>query len=74
MATIRIERYGAGWRLLGASVAVESDDLEWIAYDALLHSELHGLKIELGEGVPADAIERARARKAQLDDFRKSKR
>lgn len=74
MTTIKLLRSDGVWKVVGKTLLSQSLDLEWAAFDALLLAELHGASIELGEGVPEDALERALERIKQLDAFRGSRR
>lgn len=73
MSKIKLLRDNGLWKVVGDSLLSESNDLEWAALDALLLAELHGTTVELGEGVPADALERGRARREALEVFRRSR-
>jgi hypothetical protein len=73
MSTIKLLRDSDFWKVVGDGLQSESSDLEWAALDALVLAELHGTTVELGEGVPADALELGRARLEALEAFRRSR-
>ncbi len=70
---IKVLREGGLWKVVGEGINIETRELEWAVFDALTLAEIHGATIELGEGVPEDALERGRARRDQLEAFRKSR-
>ncbi len=45
---------------MGAGVRIETRVLAWAAFDALTLAEIHGAVVELGEGVPEDALAQGR--------------
>jgi hypothetical protein len=69
--TIKLLHQDGLWRVVSDGLLSESSDLEWAALDALLLAEIYGTTIELGAGVPADALDRARAKREQLEAYRK---
>lgn len=61
--TVKLRRGRWGWEvLLGDLLFSRSSKLEWAAVDALLLAEAYSAdQVELGEGVPVDALERGAA-------------
>ena len=61
--TLELRRGATGWEIVvGDSVVRSSGELEWAAFDAILLAEMHGASgIELGYGVPDDALVRGQA-------------
>ena len=57
---IRLQKHGTGWVVSGEGVSNRAVDLDWAAFDALFLAEVHGTTVELGEGVPGDALELGR--------------
>jgi hypothetical protein len=55
--TIRLRWSGTAWEVVGKDVLTTALELDWAAFDALVLAELHGTTVELGDGVPADALE-----------------
>lgn len=58
--TIKLVRGDGVWKVVGDGVLAESSELAWAAFDALTLAELQGATVELGEGVPRDALELGR--------------
>jgi hypothetical protein len=71
--TIKLVRGDGVWKVVGSGVLAESADLGLAAFDALTLAEIHGTTVELGEGVPANALDLARARHQELEAFRRSR-
>ncbi len=69
--TIKLLCVDGLWKVMGETLLSESSDLEWAALDALLLSEIYGTTVELGDGVPADALDRARAKREYLEAYRR---
>jgi hypothetical protein len=57
---IKLQKHGMGWMVSGEGVSNRAVDLDWAAFDALFLAEVHGTTVELGEGVPSDALELGR--------------
>jgi hypothetical protein len=55
--TIKLQKRGTGWEVIGEGVSNRAVDLDWAAFDALFLAEIHGTHVELGDGVPPDALE-----------------
>ncbi len=55
--TIKLQKQGTGWVVTGEGISNAAVDLDWAAFDALLLAEIHGTNVELGDGVPPDALE-----------------
>ena len=49
-----------GWEVTGEGISNTAVDLDWAAFDALFLAEVHGTTVELGEGVPPDALDLGR--------------
>lgn len=69
--TIKLVRGDGIWKVLGDGVLAESSDLAWAAFDALTLADLQGASVELGEGVPKDALDLGRQKGAMLEAFRR---
>jgi hypothetical protein len=69
--TIRLVRGDGVWQVVGDSVLAESPDLAWAAFDALALAELEGSGVELGEGVPKNALDLGRRRSRAIEAFRR---
>ena len=67
---IKLVRGDGAWRVVGESVLAESSDLAWAAFDAVMLAKIQDTTVELGDGVPEDAIAQAREREAELEAFR----
>jgi hypothetical protein len=63
---IKLERGSNGWVVLRGGVLSVSRELEEAAFGAVLLADLHATSVELGNGVPEEALERARQRHAEL--------
>jgi hypothetical protein len=70
--TIKVLREGGLWKVVGQGVNIEARELEWAIFDALTLAEIQGVTVELGEGVPKDALERGRRPRDHLEGFRRS--
>ena len=46
--------------MVGKGISNTAVDLDWAAFDALFLAEIYGTHVELGDGVPADALELGR--------------
>lgn len=57
---IKVVRSGGFWKVVGAGVHIEARVLAWAAFDALTLADLNGAVVELGEGVPEDALAQGR--------------
>lgn len=62
---IKLQKHGMGWVVSGEGVTNRAVDLDWAAFDALFLAEVHGTTIELGEGVPDDALDLGRQLRRQ---------
>lgn len=58
--SIKVLRSGGFWKVVGAGVHIEARVLAWAAFDALTLADLNGTVVELGEGVPEDALAQGR--------------
>ena len=70
--TIKVLREGGLWKVAGEGISIETRELEWAIFDALTLADIHGATVELGEGVPQDALERGRGRRDHFEAFRRS--
>jgi hypothetical protein len=70
--TIKVLREAGLWKVVGDGINIETRELAWAVFDALTLAEIHGTTVELGEGVPADALEVGRARRDQFEALRRS--
>jgi hypothetical protein len=68
---VRLEQAGVEWQVSGGGVTAKHTDLDVAACSAVRLAELMGAtRIELGEGVPADAVERGRKLRMRLLSMR----
>jgi hypothetical protein len=72
--TIKVLRGEGTWKVVGVGVNIEARELDWAVFDALTVAEVHGTTVELGEGVPENALELGRSLREQLEAFRRSRR
>ena len=72
--TIKLLRGEGTWKVIGDELLSEASDLGWAALDALLLAEQQGTTVELGEGVPEDALELGRERLDALEYTRRRSR
>jgi hypothetical protein len=70
--TIKLLRADGLWKVVGDGLLSEASDLAWAALDALQLAEQYGTTVELGDGVPEDALELARYRLELLEAARRS--
>jgi hypothetical protein len=69
LKSIKLCRGDSGWEVLVDDVAVSSaSDLQWAAFDALLLAEIYDVPhVQVGDGVPINAIEEGLRAHAQWD-------
>jgi hypothetical protein len=72
--TIKLERRGDGWVVMGESVLSTSPELADAALSASFLAELYGTTVELGGGVPHEVLEQAERRRARLTEIREDVR
>jgi hypothetical protein len=61
MANVRLEkRADGGWEARGESATLWATDLDWAALGAIHMAAIDGVDVELGSGVPADALDQGR--------------
>ena len=60
MSRVKLLKSGNAWDVVADGHLSSCADLELAAVKALTLAELHGVEVELGEGVPPEALERAR--------------
>jgi hypothetical protein len=65
MNRVKLLKAGEAWNVVAEGHLSSCADLEVAAAKALVLAELHGSSVELGEGVPEDALERGRRRREQ---------
>jgi hypothetical protein len=63
MSRVKLLKSGDAWEVVADGHLSSCADLELAAAKALTLAELHGVEVELGEGVPPEALERARERR-----------
>jgi hypothetical protein len=60
---VKLLKAGDAWNVVADGHLSSCADIELAALKALELSELHGWPIELGPGVPADALDRVKRRR-----------
>jgi hypothetical protein len=63
MSRVKLLKSGDAWNVVADGYLSSCADLELAVSKALTLAEVHGVEVELGEGVPSDALERARERR-----------
>jgi hypothetical protein len=60
LSRLELLRGDGVWKVVGVGVRIETRVLAWAALDALTLAEMYGAVVELGEGVPEDALAQGR--------------